>query len=168
MVPPAVWFAAAAWAQRRVGRAPTPTPLVASAPFVVAAGWLGAGALREFARVRTTFHPEHPDRATTLVTTGPNALTRNPMYLGLAALLVGHAVARRSPLALLPVAGFVAVIDRWQVPAEERALAARFEGYADYVARVPRWGPVPRASCAAPAVGPGGSTTPPPDRPGAG
>ena len=55
-----------------------------------------------------------------------------------------RAIARRSWWALLPVAGFVAVIDRTQIRAEEEALRERFgEAYAAYARRVPRWvGPV--------------------------
>lgn len=138
-LPPVVLVAAAALAQTRVGRPPTPSSAATAVPLVAAAGWLGAGAVLEFVRRGTTVDPVTVDRATTLVRSGPNAVTRNPMYLGLAALLTAHAVARRSPAALLPVAGFVAAIDRWQIPDEERALAARFPEYADYAARVPRW-----------------------------
>ncbi|HET8926270.1 MAG TPA: hypothetical protein VFN24_00385 [Microbacterium sp.] len=51
-----------------------------------------------------------------------------------------HAVLRRSWVALTPVAGFVAVIDRVQIPAEERALHARFGPACDrYRREVPRW-----------------------------
>ena len=139
-VPPWALAGAAAAVQRLLpGRGTVPASRLAALPLVALSGWLGAGSLREFARARTTFHPSHPHRASALVTTGPNAVTRNPMYLGLAGLLAAHAVARRSPRAILPVALFVAAVDRWQVPAEERALAARFEDFADYVARVPRW-----------------------------
>jgi protein-S-isoprenylcysteine O-methyltransferase Ste14 len=81
-----------------------------------------------------------PSKATTLVTTGANRLTRNPMYLGLAGILTAHAVARGSWAASLPVGAFVAVMDRVQVPAEEAALEERFgEDYRAYVADVPRW-----------------------------
>ncbi|GAA1166822.1 isoprenylcysteine carboxylmethyltransferase family protein [Ornithinimicrobium humiphilum] len=138
-VPPVVHLAGAALAQRTVGRPPTRGSLLASAPFVAASGWLAGGAVREFVRRGTTVDPMTVDRASTLVRTGPNAVTRNPMYLGMAVLLTGHAVARRSPLALLPVAGLVAALDHWQIPAEEAALAQRFEDYAGYVASVPRW-----------------------------
>lgn len=138
--PPWALAGAAALLQRVLpgDRRPTPTSRLAALPLVVASGWLGAGALREFARAGTTFHPGHPDRARAVVSTGPNAVTRNPMYLGLAGLLAAHAVWRRSPPALLPVAAFLVVLDRGQVRAEERALT-HLAGYADYLARVPRW-----------------------------
>lgn len=62
------------------------------------------------------------------------------MYVGMAGLLLARAVARRSWVAVLPVFGFVAVIDRMQIPAEEAAMAELFgHDYADYAVRVPRW-----------------------------
>ena len=62
------------------------------------------------------------------------------MYVGMAGLLVAHAVWRGSWAALLPVAGFVAVIDRLQVGAEEPALVESFgDEYESYRASVPRW-----------------------------
>ena len=93
-----------------------------------------------FRRSATTVDPLHPDRASVLVTTGPNAITRNPMYVGMAGVLVAHAVWRGSWAALLPVAGFVAVVDRLQVAAEEPALLGRFGAeYESYRASTPRW-----------------------------
>ena len=86
------------------------------------------------------------ERAQHLVVDGPNRLTRNPMYLGLTGLLLARAIARRSPSALIPLAGFVWLIDRHQIPAEEKALEERFgQDYLDYKEAVPRWLGVPCA-----------------------
>ncbi|HWU58788.1 MAG TPA: isoprenylcysteine carboxylmethyltransferase family protein [Microbacteriaceae bacterium] len=108
----------------------------------------GITAVTAFAAMRrhgTTIAPEHPERATALVTDGPFAFTRNPIYLAFTAALVAHAVLRRSPVALLPAAAFVAVIDRAQIPAEERALRERFgQRYEQYSQAVPRWIGLPR------------------------
>lgn len=99
-----------------------------------------AGALQRFRRADTQFEPFEPSRTTALVTDGPNAFTRNPMYLGMAGLLAAHAVARGGVLPLLPVAAFVAVIDRVQIRPEEAALRELFGAeYAAYCARVRRW-----------------------------
>jgi len=74
------------------------------------------------------------------VTAGPFAVTRNPMYVGLSGLLVAHAVWRGSWVALAPAAGFVAIIDRLQVPEEEAALGGKFGAtYEAYRAVTPRW-----------------------------
>lgn len=94
----------------------------------------------------TTISPEHPERTRRLVTDGPFALTRNPAYLALTGVLVAHAVLRRSLPALLSAAAFAAVIDRAQIPHEERALQARFgRKFTRYRHRVPRWLGAPEA-----------------------
>jgi protein-S-isoprenylcysteine O-methyltransferase Ste14 len=82
----------------------------------------------------------HPDRASVLVTSGPNAVTRNPMYVGLTGLLLANGVRRGSWAGLLPVVVFVAAVDRLQIAPEEQALRAKFGAqYDDYCAAVPRW-----------------------------
>lgn len=127
------------------GRRVTPASTLAALPVLGAAGALGVTAIAGFTRAGTTVDPLDVDGVTRLVESGPNRFTRNPMYLALAGGLVAHAVARRSWAALLPVAAFVVLLDRTQVPVEEAALRARFGAdYDDYVRRVPRW------------IGPGG------------
>jgi protein-S-isoprenylcysteine O-methyltransferase Ste14 len=75
-----------------------------------------------------------------LVTTGANSVSRNPMYVGLAGLLVANALRLGAWQALLPVAAFTLVIDRFQIPAEESALLANFGAdFEVYRASVPRW-----------------------------
>ena len=104
-----------------------------------AAALMGTAAAT-FRRRGTTVDPLHPDRAQHLVADGPFSLTRNPMYVGMAGVLVAHALARGGLLTWLPVAGFVAAIDRAQIEPEERALQARFgQEYADYTRAVRRW-----------------------------
>jgi protein-S-isoprenylcysteine O-methyltransferase Ste14 len=97
-------------------------------------------AVSRFRRTGTTLEPFRPDRASVLVTSGANAITRNPMYVGLAGLLLAHAVWRGSWSALLPLVGFVVFIDRTQIQAEETALHERFgAAYRAYQATTPRW-----------------------------
>lgn len=113
----------------------------------VLAGGLAAGAVAlmgsaaaGFRKRGTTVDPLHPDRAGSLVVDGPNALTRNPMYVGMAGLLAAHALARGGLLTWLPAAGFVAAIDRAQIAPEERALRTLFgDEYDAYVRSVRRW-----------------------------
>ena len=74
------------------------------------------------------------------MTTGANALSRNPMYVGLTGLLVANAVRLGAKRALLPVAVFTIAIDRLQIAAEESALITKFgPEYEAYRAAVPRW-----------------------------
>lgn len=101
---------------------------------------LAAASARQFRRQGTTVEPFEPSRATALVTTGVNAISRNPMYVGMAGLLVAHAMRLRSTTALLPAAVFIVVIDRVQIAAEEAALVAKFGAdYEAYRESVPRW-----------------------------
>ena len=94
----------------------------------------------QFRRRGTTLEPSHPDQASVLVTTGANSISRNPMYLGLTGLLVANAIWRGSWVALAPVAGFIVLIDRFQVRAEEAALLDKFgTEYEAYRAAAPRW-----------------------------
>jgi protein-S-isoprenylcysteine O-methyltransferase Ste14 len=141
-VPPPLFALAAGLLQRRLarGRRPGPVTKVATGAVMVGSAALVATAGGRFRAEGTTVDPVHPERATHLVTDGPYALTRNPMYVSMAGLLVAHAVWRRSVRALLPVAGFVAVVDRLQVAGEEVALRDHFgPAYDDYRSRVPRW-----------------------------
>lgn len=77
---------------------------------------------------------------TRLVTGGLFRLSRNPMYLGLALVLVGAAVGLGGGWPSLVAAGFVVLADRWYIPFEERAMRRRFgDDYERYRRRVRRW-----------------------------
>ena len=141
--PPPLLALAAGFAQRTLTRgAPPPSgarALVATAIAGTSIGLAGAAA-RQFHRQGTTVEPFEPSRATVLVTTGVNEISRNPMYVGMAGVLVAQAVRLGSWRALLPVAAFTAFIDRVQIAAEEPALLANFGAeYEAYRASVPRW-----------------------------
>lgn len=93
-----------------------------------------------FHRHRTTPNPMTPERARTVVQSGPYRFTRNPMYLGLALQLLAWCAYLGNPLALLAPAAFVAYITRFQILPEERALAQHFgEAYLAYMRSVRRW-----------------------------
>ena len=141
--PPPLLALAAGLAQRALTKgAPKPSAgraLVATAMAAASTG-LAAASAREFRRQGTTVEPFDPSRAAVLVTTGANAVSRNPMYVGMAGLLVANAVRLRSWTALLPVTAFIVFIDRVQIAAEEPALLANFGAeYEAYHATVPRW-----------------------------
>lgn len=93
-----------------------------------------------FQRARTTVNPLRPETATKLVSSGIYRFTRNPMYLGVAFLLVSLAVWLAFPWSLLGVLGFVLYMNRFQIVPEERALASLFGAeFEDYRQKVRRW-----------------------------
>jgi protein-S-isoprenylcysteine O-methyltransferase Ste14 len=96
--------------------------------------------IAKFVEARTTVNPMHPDAATSLVTDGIFAFTRNPMYLGLLLLLVAWGIHLAAVWGFLGPVLFALYISRFQIQPEERALADRFgSAYADYTQRVGRW-----------------------------
>lgn len=142
-VPPPLVAVAAALAQRALTGA-TAKPTAGRAGLATAVGVasmsLAGAAASQFRRRGTTVDPIHPDHVSVLVTTGPNSISRNPMYVGMAGLLTANAMWRGSWAALVPVAGFVVLIDRFQIDAEESALLEKFgTEYESYRAASPRW-----------------------------
>src|ERR1039457_3263981 len=106
---------------------------------VVAAGaGLSCFAAAIFQARGTTRNPY--GEPTALVALAPYTWTRNPMYLGLAAALMGLAIFFSSIAMLLAPAVFFAVIDRMVIPREEETLERLFgNDYVDYKNRVRRW-----------------------------
>lgn len=97
-------------------------------------------ALGYFLRARTTINPLQPGKASALVASGIYRFTRNPMYLGMATLLLAWAVYLSNGAAFLGLPLFVGYINRFQIEPEERALKARFgEEFEAYCRRVRRW-----------------------------
>ena len=140
--PPLALLLAAAGLQRFLTRS-TPTSATsrrASAAIAVASATALVVPVAEFRRRHTTVDPRENASPSSLVTGGLNAYSRNPMYVGMAGLLLANAARRPAPVALLPLVGFAAWLDRRQIPMEEAALRAQFGGdYDRYSAGVPRW-----------------------------
>jgi protein-S-isoprenylcysteine O-methyltransferase Ste14 len=91
-----------------------------------------------FSAHATTKNPH--GRPATLVTEAPYTFTRNPMYLGLAVVLLGFAIFFGSPVMLLAPIAFYLIIDRMLIPEEEATLEGVFgEEYLDFKRRVRRW-----------------------------
>jgi protein-S-isoprenylcysteine O-methyltransferase Ste14 len=91
-----------------------------------------------FKRAGTPIRPF--EESTALVTDGPFAFSRNPIYLGAVVGLFGIFVVlgSLSPLAVIPP--FVYIIRTRFIAVEERMLEAAFgEAYRDYMKRVRRW-----------------------------
>lgn len=116
----------------------------AQAPLGVLIAALGvavcAAGLLAFRKARTTVSPIDPGAASALVVTGIYSRTRNPMYLGMALILLGWTVILGHPAGLAATALFIIYIDVFQIRPEERALQALFgEAFTSYCARVRRW-----------------------------
>ena len=92
-----------------------------------------------FAAGQGTLAPIDPPRQ--LVVTGLYRFTRNPMYNGVLAMLLGEAWLFDSVEVLRYAAGFLVTAHCFVVLYEERALRSRFgESFRSYRAAVPRWG----------------------------
>jgi protein-S-isoprenylcysteine O-methyltransferase Ste14 len=93
-----------------------------------------------FRRQRTTINPLHPEKTSSLVTGGIYRISRNPMYVGMALLLLAWAVYLESPAALLGIGAFIAYITRFQIIPEESLLSRHFGAeFENYRQRVRRW-----------------------------
>jgi protein-S-isoprenylcysteine O-methyltransferase Ste14 len=82
-----------------------------------------------------------PEQGHRVVTTGPYAVVRHPMYAGYVVWILAAPLALGSLPALAP-AGLIAVGVVVRTVLEDRTLRAELPGYADYAARV-RWRLVP-------------------------
>ena len=99
---------------------------------------LAGGAILKFKDVGTTVRPDRA--ASTLVIAGPYKVTRNPMYLGLAFVYFGIAIAGQSVWALILLPVVLAVIQRRAIEPEEAFLEERFgANYISYKEMVRRW-----------------------------
>lgn len=120
-----------------------PAPL---SDILFAVGWLVAvGAVvlevRAVMTLRKAGTTVRPDRGSQhLVTSGPYALTRNPIYLGNAMLMIG--VALISGIAWFILLGMIAAFatQKLAIEREEQHLSIHFgKKYRDYAKRVRRW-----------------------------
>jgi protein-S-isoprenylcysteine O-methyltransferase Ste14 len=93
-----------------------------------------------FRHAKTTVNPLSPANSSSLVTSGIYRFTRNPMYVGLALVLLAWALFLSSPWSLLGPLVFVLYINRFQIVPEERILSGIFgEAYSAYRTKVRRW-----------------------------
>jgi len=105
---------------------------------VVAGVVLLASFLAAFRRARTPVDPR--EATTTVVTSGPYRLSRNPAYLGMTLIYAGIAVLSQALWAFLALIVTLVVVDRGVIAREERYLGRKFGAeYLRYKARTRRW-----------------------------
>lgn len=96
--------------------------------------------LKRFFSAKTTINPLKPEQASSLVTSGIYAITRNPMYVGLMLWLLAGAIYSNNPICLIWPAFFILYINRFQIQPEERFLSQLFaDDYQQYLQQTPRW-----------------------------
>ena len=91
-----------------------------------------------FRQAGTTVKPFEESNA--LLTSGVFRLSRNPMYLGFALILVGVAIMLQAITPCLVVPIFVILLDVVFIRVEEKMIAARFgRDWLEYKEQVRRW-----------------------------
>lgn len=117
---------------------PQPFALILGVVLTVAGIAFEVWALPKFRQAQTSVIPYQP--TTAIIETGPFAVTRNPIYLGMALLYAGITLVINTvwPLVLLPF--LLVVMQRGVIEREERYLERKFgEQYLSYKSRVRRW-----------------------------
>jgi protein-S-isoprenylcysteine O-methyltransferase Ste14 len=117
-----------------------PVGIAAAGAVLGVAGWLAldGAAMLAFRRAGTSLRRTRPSAV--FVTGGPYRFSRNPMYLGMACLYAGLALALGVVCALLVLPLVIAAVDQLVVAIEEAYLVRRFgDAYCQYMARVRRW-----------------------------
>lgn len=133
----AMWAAAHLLPRIEVASQPRAIIAIACAGLGVIVAFSGFLAFR---RAKTTVSPITPGAASSIVSAGVYSFTRNPMYVGLTAVLTGLAVWLSVPWLLLGPLALVLFLTRFQIIPEERALTSKFgRSYEEYRARVRRW-----------------------------
>ncbi len=93
-----------------------------------------------FFKSKTTVDPRYPEKTNTLVVEGLYRYSRNPMYVGMAMVLLGVVMYWAALSGLAALFLFIYVINTLQIIPEEYALARKFGGeYDRYCAKVRRW-----------------------------
>jgi protein-S-isoprenylcysteine O-methyltransferase Ste14 len=124
----ALWGNSAPW-----GHAPVSGALLAAGGLV----WMSWA----WALFRAAGTPVRPSETPLqLIEEGPYRFGRNPMYLGIATLLLGAALGLGAPLLAVSALLFAALVNAVHIPDEEAQMARRFGGWwRDYVASTRRW-----------------------------
>jgi len=93
---------------------------------------------RVLAQRETTILPHRA--ATSLVTEGPYAYSRNPIYIAHLAMILGIGFSLAAPAIVALVPFLAAGLQKLSIKPEERHLQDKFgDDYRAYLARTPRW-----------------------------
>jgi len=143
IIPPLVYlaglvigFVANIWMSIKV--VPNSIAWILGGILIICGAVLTGSAVLKFKDVGTTVRPDRA--ASTLVIAGPYKITRNPMYLGLALVYLGIAIAGQSVWALILLPVVLIIIQRGAIEPEEAFLEKRFGAtYVSYKEQVRRW-----------------------------
>jgi protein-S-isoprenylcysteine O-methyltransferase Ste14 len=131
-------FAAAILGLRTGQAAPSIALVVAGIAVTVAGELLRMWGVHHIGAISRT----RADRLGPLVSSGPFAIVRNPLYLGNIAIWIGFALTARlvwlAPVILILLGLEYHAIVRWE---EQLLESRRGDEYRDYTSRVPRWFP---------------------------
>jgi protein-S-isoprenylcysteine O-methyltransferase Ste14 len=112
--------------------------VVAGAALFIAGATAAISARREFARHHQSMEPKRS--ISRMVDTGIFSISRNPLYLGLVAMLAGSALAFSNPWILLTLLPAVIACHFVLIVPEERYLLDKFgDEYVAYASAVRRW-----------------------------
>lgn len=107
---------------------------------LVAASFLLFPAIVQFFKNKTTVNPFTPEKTNVLVVEGVYRYSRNPMYLGMAFILLAWGLFLSNPLNLIIFCCFIAYMNYFQIKHEENALEHIFgESFQRYKMKVRRW-----------------------------
>ncbi|MCC6298264.1 MAG: isoprenylcysteine carboxylmethyltransferase family protein [Anaerolineales bacterium] len=99
---------------------------------------LGVLSAFAFFKARTTLNPH--GTVSSIVSSGIYRFTRNPIYLGMAFMLVGFPLAFGNVWGIPLTLAFVPLMNKLVIEHEEAYLAQKFgEAYTGYKSRVKRW-----------------------------
>ncbi len=114
-----------------------PYILIGIIPVIAGAG-LNIWADGIFKKQKTTVKPDQ--KPTTLIDYGPFKISRNPMYLGMALMLIGEGVLLGSVTSFIGAIIFIAAMEIYFIPEEEKTMHKTFsEDFKQYKKRVRRW-----------------------------
>ena len=112
----------------------------AALPVLAAGIAIAVAGVIQFRRSHTTVNPMTPERTSALVSSGIYRYTRNPMYVGVLAVILGHFLWFGFWYLLIYAAVIFLAFHTFVTYYEEPTLRKKFGvAYEDYCKRVPRW-----------------------------